>query len=281
MKPNNKFINLDITFWANIRAISETIGYTDRTVNKVLEYNLKDVLKAIKQINLKESLYFNKKKPTKLTIKILEYSKYRANILNKNVSKNLLDKDKAKKLFNFLKKKYNPKCPIPMNKQKGNKKTPAFFTAMINILMENSIDDNMIDYDPKKLIKIYKNTKLIYTLSRRVDGVYPSIYSPIAIWEIKEYYNTTTFGSRVADGIYETLLDGFELEEILNNTNIKIFHYLFVDDYFTWWKSGKSYLCRIIDMLHIGKIDEAIFGKEILEAIPRITKEWTNSVKNS
>jgi hypothetical protein len=39
----------------------------------------------------------------------------------------------------------------------------------------------------------------------------PGTVNPIAIWEIKEYYYTTTFGSRVADGVYETLLDGMEL----------------------------------------------------------------------
>ena len=37
---------------------------------------------------------------------------------------------------------------------------------------------------------------------------------PLAVWEIKEYYYTTTFGSRVADGVYETLLDGMELREL-------------------------------------------------------------------
>ena len=41
--------------------------------------------------------------------------------------------------------------------------------------------------------------------------------NPIAVWELKEYYYTTTFGSRVADGIYETLLDGMELEDMRAN----------------------------------------------------------------
>ncbi|MDE0118834.1 MAG: hypothetical protein OXM55_02360 [Bdellovibrionales bacterium] len=279
MKPNNKFKNLDIAFWANVRAISETIGYTKRNNGTVLEYNITDIEKAVEKIKLKKSLYFNKTKPTELTTKILKYSNYRANILNTQVRTNLLNKDIAKKLFTTLKKKYNPNCPIPMNKQKGTKKTPAFFTAMINILIENAIKDHNVDYEPKELIKVFKNKILIHTLSRRVDGAYPSTRSPIAIWEIKEYYNTTTFGSRVADGIYETLLDGFELEVVLNSKKIKVFHYLFVDDYFTWWVKGKSYLCRIIDMLHMGKIDEAIFGKEILEAIPRITHKWIHYKK--
>ena len=35
-----------------------------------------------------------------------------------------------------------------------------------------------------------------------------------ARWEIKEYYGTTTLGSRVADGVYETMLDGLELREL-------------------------------------------------------------------
>ena len=64
------------------------------------------------------------------------------------------------------------------------------------------------------------------TLSRRVDGALPSVVNPIAIWEIKEYYYTTTFGSRVADGVYESLLDGMELRELSNAGHRKIYHML-------------------------------------------------------
>ena len=45
------------------------------------------------------------------------------------------------------------------------------------------------------------------TLARRVDGAFPSAVNPVAVWEIKEDYHTTTFGSRVADGVYETQID--------------------------------------------------------------------------
>ncbi|MBI3343812.1 MAG: hypothetical protein HY028_02925, partial [Gammaproteobacteria bacterium] len=48
---------------------------------------------------------------------------------------------------------------------------------------------------------------------------------------------TTTFGSRVADGVYETLLDGMELEELEAAAQRKVQHVLFIDDYFTWWVS--------------------------------------------
>jgi len=100
------------------------------------------------------------------------------------------------------------------------------------------------------------------------------VINPVAIWEVKEYYHTTTFGSRVADGVYETLLDGMELEELNASEKIRIRHYLFLDDEFAWWQCGRSYLCRVIDMLHMGYVDEVIFGRETVERIPALVTEW-------
>jgi hypothetical protein len=94
------------------------------------------------------------------------------------------------------------------------------------------------------------------------------------VWEIKEYYYTTTFGSRVADGVYETLLDGMELVELEKNAGHQILHYLFVDSKFTWWVCGRSYLCRLIDLTHMGYVDEVIFGKELVTRLPEILPEW-------
>lgn len=67
-----------------------------------------------------------------------------------------------------------------------------------------------------------------------------------------------------------------ELEELRNQEEIDIKHYLIIDAYDTWWKLGKSYLCRIIDMLHMSLIDEALFGYEVVERLPMLVKEWTN-----
>lgn len=79
---------------------------------------------------------------------------------------------------------------------------------------------------------------------------------------------TKTFGSRVADGVYESLLDGLELEKLWLMEKVKVLHYLMVDDKFTWWDCGRSYLCRIIDMLHMGYVDEVFFGRQVLSEIP-------------
>ena len=167
-----------------------------------------------------------------------------------------------------------PKCPLPMNKQKGAKKNHAFLTGIVNMLVEASIGGTSCDYDPKRLTTITRNRMPLRTLSRRVDGAFPSVINPITIWEIKEYYYTTTFGSRVADGVYESMLDGYELEELEMVAKRKIHHVLIVDARFTWWVKGKSYLCRIIDMLHMGLIDEVLFGREVVVRVPELARKW-------
>jgi len=47
------------------------------------------------------------------------------------------------------------------------------------------------------------------------------------------------------------------------------------DARFTWWKCGKAYLCRMFDvLLHMGYADEILFGREVVEEMPRIVSEW-------
>jgi hypothetical protein len=84
---------------------------------------------------------------------------------------------------------------------------------------------------------------------------------------------------RVADGVYETLVDGMELEEMRVSEGINVLHYLIVDDHYTWWECGRSYLCRILDMLHMGYVDEVLFGSETVERLPAIVKEWVRLLK--
>jgi hypothetical protein len=65
-----------------------------------------------------------------------------------------------------------------------------------------------------------------------------------------------------------------EIEELREHENMDIKHYLFVDAHDTWWNQGKSYLCRIIDMLPMGYLDEVLFGYEVVERLPHIVAEW-------
>lgn len=173
-------------------------------------------------------------------------------------------------------KELQPTYPVPMNKQKGKMKKPADLTGIVNMLIEANSNGLPCDYDPHQLTTATRDNLPVRTFAPSKMR-FPQSINPIAIWEIKEYYYTTTFGSRVADGIYETLLDGLELEELREHENIDIKHYLIIDAYDTWWKQGKSYLCRIIDMLHMGYIDEVLFGYELTERMPSIVAEWVDT----
>jgi hypothetical protein len=191
-----------------------------------------------------------------------------------------MDAERAKEEFERLHRRSKPWCPIPLNKQKREKKAPAFLTGIVNILIEANAEGFACDYDPRELTTVTRNGYPIRTLARRVDGAFPGPVNPQAIWEIKEYYYTTTFGSRVADGVYETLLDGMELEDLRVREGINVKHYLIVDGRYTWWDCGRSYLCRIFDMLHMGYVDEVLFGREVLERLPAIVKEWVRTARN-
>lgn len=284
MKPNNKYTDLGLEFWANIKLLNQRLGYFERMTKENPKPDF--VIPTVQQVKdtfVQEGLDFSKlvqgDKWTGLGKTLTGYFQYRKKVLNTQVEPNLMDVKLAKALFIKMKNELRPKCPLPMNKQKGKKKGFAFFTGIINMLIEANAHGNPCNYDPKELTAITIGGFPVRALSRRIDGAFPSVINPVAIWEIKEYYYTTTFGSRVADGVYETLLDGFELKEVEENLNKKVKHYLMIDDHFTWWTLGRSYLCRIVDMLHMGFIDEALFGKEVVDRLPKLIKEWTKNLK--
>lgn len=280
MKANNKFENLDLEFWANIKLLNQRLGYTIRKTKKNPEGGfVVPSVEGIKRVFLEEGLstkrLIEKDSLTDFGHLVVDYMEFRGDILTNEVEPNLMNKDQAKKMFYEMKKANKPKCPLPMNKQKNEKRDHSYLTGLVNMIVEKNKGELDCDYDPKELTAITKDGFPIRTLSRRVDGAFPSVIDPKAIWEIKEYYYTTTFGSRVADGVYETQLDGWELWETKIKTGIEVKHYLFVDDYFTWWGMGRSYLCRLIDTIHMGLVTEVIFGKEVVTRLPEIVKTWT------
>jgi hypothetical protein len=275
LKPDPRFVRQPKEFWAHIRTISQEVGYTDRKTSAIRVPTLEEIGEEFERLGLSTVHIANANgELSPFGQDLLEYFNYRANILNDTVQGQLMDKAAAQAEFRQLKARLKPACPLPMNKQKGKKKNYAFLTCIVNMLVEEGIGDAPCDYDPRSLTTMTHNAMPQRTLARRVDGAFPSVVNPIGIWEIKEYYYTTTFGSRVADGVYETLLDGMELEELEAVANRKVYHLLLVDDHFTWWKCGRSYLCRMIDILHMGLVDEVIFGREVLTRLPVVVREW-------
>lgn len=273
MKADARFLTQPKEFWANVRTISQETGYAKRGVIKTP--SLKAIRQKFDKLGLSTSHIAGEDGAlTDFGQSLFNYFTFRAAVLNDTVEGYFMQKDSAELEFNRLRKELNPRCPLPMNKQTGEKKNHAFLTGMVNMLVEANIGGAPCDYDPRSLTTITHDSMPLRTLSRRVDGAFPSVVNPIAIWEIKEYYYTKTFGSRVADGVYETLLDGMELEELEIAARRKVQHILFIDDHFTWWKCGRSYLCRMIDMLHMGYVDEIVFGREVITRLPALAKEW-------
>jgi len=284
MIANSNFTGLDLEFWSNIKLLNQRLGYVVRKkgAGQDVEFlipDIEDVLAVFKDENLDYSRIVVDDCWTDFGQLVVDYLQYRSQVLLRDIEPNLMNGEEASQVFFELKNRLDPKCPIPDNKQSGDKKAPAYFTGIINMIIEAHAQSFPCDYDPRELTSITDQGFPKRTLSRRVDGAFPGPINPYAIWEIKEYYYTTTFGSRVADGVYETMLDGFELNEAYASLKRKIKHYLMVDAHFTWWVKGKAYLCRIIDMLHMGLIDEVLFGKEVIHRLPILVDEWVQAIK--
>ncbi len=274
MQPNPEFLGLPKSFWAAVKSVGQHCGYTTRNEGTVKVPTPEQIREAFGSLGLDPEALLADLDGRPLLDRLSGYFLYRADLLNRVVEPLLMSAGQAKKEFHRLKNRLRPKCPLPMNKQKGKMKAPAYLTGMVNMLIEANCEGWPVDYDPRQLTTVIRNGVPLRTLSRRVDGAFPSPINPTAIWEIKEYYHTTTFGSRVADGVYETLLDGMELEELDSTEGVNIRHFLFLDARYTWWDCGKSYLCRIVDMVQMGYVDEVIVGREVITRLPVLVREW-------
>ena len=270
MQAFSEFRDMPSSFWAMVKFVSQELGYTKRGV--VRTYTEEEIANLLQSYGLRTD--------RRQIRNIVEYSQLRADTLNDFVRNNLMNAQMARAEFERLYPIHSDNdflCSLPMNKQKGEMRQIAYFTAMINILAECVIREaglfngvKCFNDDPRSLMYVIDDEQVVGASSRRMDGAYPDIINPRMIWEIKEYYYTTTFGSRVADGVYETQLDGYELRDISARTGCYVSHVLFIDGYKTWWEDGKSYLCRIIDMLNAGLVDEVIVGREVLDRWPDV-----------
>lgn len=276
MKAFAEFKEMSSEFWSLVKFVSEVLGYKDRKTGNVLAYKTEDIEQVFG--------HFGMPIDYSLIKDVRDYSIRRADVLNRHVKSSLMNAQEARESFECLFNTYSDDellCKIPKNKQSGEMKKINYFTAIINILTEITIRKQDFfngslgfDDDPRGLVCVFDaNNCIVGTSSRRFDGAYPQIFNPSIVWEIKEYYYTTTFGSRIADGIYETQLDGYEFADIETRACRKIYHVFFVDGYTTWWEMGQSYLCRIIDMLNAGLVDEVIFGREVFERWPVFLEE--------
>lgn len=268
------YASLPMEFWADVRTISQGVGYTVRGENRIRVPTATQVADFYGRLNLDSRHLVSSGLWTSAGRLLFDYFRYRAEILEQSVRPLLMDAGQARTLYEEQRLKLRPSREPPMNKQRGDKRQVAYLTALVNMSIEAAIQGHPCDYEPRSLTLVTQHDRPLRTLARRVDGAFPSVVNPIALWEIKEYYHTTTFGSRIADGVYETLMDGMELKELRETHGRHLRHYLMVDAYKTWWEDGKSYLCRMIDMAYMGYVDEVLFGREVVDRIPQLANDW-------
>lgn len=280
MLPLKEFAGWDLPYWAAVRLVSEKLGYSKRgrrgEAREMKRYTSNEVAGCLTDPEAagRPSAVPAHTDVDRLAHDLCRYLNYRAECLESQVRPNLMNRNQAREIFEELRRKLRPRCTLPMNKQKGEKRHYAYLVGIINMLTEQALGDRSFDPEPRGLTVATKEGRPLRTFSRWMDGAYPSRIDPYAVWEVKEYYGTTTFGSRVADGVYETMLDGYQFAELCTIEGRKIWHYLMVDDYYTWWDCGRSYLCRIVDMMHESLVDEVLFGREVLSRWPEIVKTW-------
>lgn len=272
MRALDEFSGMPAEFWALVKFVSRELGYSERGTGRIKRYDTDAIAGALSRRGLDPDGH------SRTLARVAGYVDARAEMLEYEVRPNLMDREEVRAAFEKMRERVRPpQTLIIMNKQRGQKCHEAYLTSMVNMLTYEALmathGSAAFDSDPKGPLTFARDGMPLRTLYRRMDGAYPDVNHPSATWEIKEYYGTTTFGSRVADGVYETALDGYELRE-LAALDINVDHYLFVDDRFTWWECGRSYLVRIIDMLHAGLLDAAFFGREVLQAWPPVVADW-------
>ncbi|MHB8243328.1 MAG: DUF7687 domain-containing protein [Solirubrobacteraceae bacterium] len=263
-------------FWALVKLVSQLLGYSVRktktTPSRVATYKPDAIKSALADRHLDGT------GSDAMIDLVASYSVERARLMEQDVRPNLMDREEAREAFETVCSQHNPPAHlISMNKQKGEKRHEAYLASIVSILTWQALvqahGEAVFDPAPRGPLTFSHEGMPLRTLFRWMDGAFPSLNHPHAAWEIKEYYGTTTFGSRVADGVYETALDGYELND-LRTVGVDVKHYLFLDDRWTWWDCGKSYVCRIVDMLHVGLLDGAFFGREVLSQWTPIVAAW-------
>jgi hypothetical protein len=188
MKPDPRFQGQEKTFWAYVRSISQWVGYTDRSTQKIKVPTANELRACLVALQLAPDVVVSEDKTlTALGIKLRAYFEQRALVLNTEVEPALMHAAEAEALFKRLRKSLRSSLPIAMNKQKGKKKKPAYLTGMVGMLIESSRGRWPCDYDPRALTAFTQQGVPVRTLSRRVDGAFPAVINPVAIWEIKEY----------------------------------------------------------------------------------------------
>src|SRR5947208_907207 len=117
MIANPSFQDLPKHFWANVRTISQRLGYTARGTGQILVPSIRQIGDALRGMGLATAHLMNERgQPTEFGKRLVSYFKHRAQVLNRSVEPRLMDVVAARALFEDLQKTIPTKRMAPMNK---------------------------------------------------------------------------------------------------------------------------------------------------------------------
>ena len=178
MRPIDRFLRKPKSFWASVRSLSQKIGYSKG--DTIIVPSVQRMATAFDDLGLDPSRIMVRGKPTLLAKELVRYFTERARVLVNHVEPRLMDAAEARALFEQLREELNPTCPIPMNKQRGDKRAEAYLTGLVNMMVEHYSDGLPCNYDPRELTTVTRGGAPLRTLARRVDGAFPSAVNPVA-----------------------------------------------------------------------------------------------------
>ncbi len=122
---NQEFRKQPKMFWAYVRTLSQHIGYA--ASGKIKVPSVAQMQAALVDLGLDPNRVGSiKGQTTPLGMTLAGYFQYRAKVLNEFVETQLMTGDEAAELYGEMQAKCKYDCPIPMNKQKGEKAKPAY-----------------------------------------------------------------------------------------------------------------------------------------------------------
>ena len=97
-----------MSFWANVRTISQEVGYTVRGRGLVRVPGVSDMAAALQSAGFSTAHLSAGRRPTSLANALSEYFLYRADVLNDYVEPRLMMADEARGIFDELRGNLNP-----------------------------------------------------------------------------------------------------------------------------------------------------------------------------
>lgn len=240
MFAKEEYLEHDAEFWAYVRLVSQQAGYQPRGDEVVKVYEPEDLQNAVESTGINgEPLFgdFSTDGLTDLGENILDYLNYRSQHVAVALD-NIQTKNEAEETYEEYRGDHELKH-VQYNRQGSN--DPLVFANTVNLVMEKEYGGEF-DPNPYELPTILDDDKnLQLTFAKRLDGAVPDNRNPIALWEVKEFYNSSTFGSRVADAIYEIMLLSQEAQSVADEAGRDVEMYLLTDGEQAWSK-GVSYI---------------------------------------